>query len=68
MALGCDVRHAARLVYSRGVKLAVPGGGVPLGMGCEVCGRAACPRRAVPAIGRVVEVNGAFSRLVAIGV
>lgn len=62
VALGCDVRHAQRLVYARGLDLASPDAAVPIGMGCKVCEREACPQRAFPAIGRALEVNENRSR------
>ncbi|QIL43855.1 DUF2083 domain-containing protein [Acidovorax sp. HDW3] len=57
VALGCDVRHAPQLVYAKGLDLADPEAGVPIGMGCKVCERAACPQRAFPALGRALAVN-----------
>lgn len=62
VALGCDVRHAAQLVYSRGLNLADPEAAVPIGMGCKVCEREACPQRAFPPIGQVLDVNENRSR------
>ena len=62
VALGCDVRHAERLVYARGLDLANPDAAVPIGMGCKVCERDACPQRAFPAIGRALDVNENRSR------
>lgn len=52
VALGCDVEHAHRLVYARGLDLNDPQVPTPIGMGCRVCERAACPQRAFPYIGR----------------
>ena len=57
VALGCDVRHAPQLVYSRGLDLANPEAAVPIGMGCKVCERAACPQRAFPPLGRALDVD-----------
>jgi len=57
VALGCDIRHAAQLVYARGLDLADPEAAVPIGMGCKVCERDACPQRAFPPIGRALDVN-----------
>ena len=62
VALGCDVRHAPQLVYSQGLDLANPHGGVPIGMGCKVCERDACPQRAFPPMGRALDVNENWSR------
>lgn len=52
VALGCDVEHAHRLVYARGLDLSDPDVPTPIGMGCRVCERPACPQRAFPYIGR----------------
>lgn len=57
VGLGCDIRHAARLVYSRGLDLADPSSATPIGAGCKVCERANCPQRAFPPIGRTVAVD-----------
>jgi len=62
VALGCDIRHASQLVYSRGLDLANPEAAVPIGMGCKVCERDACPQRAFPPIGRALDVNENHSR------
>ena len=62
VALGCDIRHAPQLVYSRGLDLARPEAAVPIGMGCKVCERDACPQRAFPPIGRALDVNENRSR------
>ena len=55
IGLGCDLRHAHRLVYSHGLDLASPSALVPIGPGCKVCDRDSCPQRAFPAIGKPVD-------------
>jgi len=62
VALGCDVRHAPQLVYAKGLDLSDPAVAVPIGMGCKVCERLACPQRAFPPIGRALDVNENRSR------
>jgi predicted transcriptional regulator/plasmid maintenance system antidote protein VapI len=57
VGLGCELRHAHRLVYSKGIDLDAPNGGTPIGMGCKVCERPACPQRAFPAIGKELTVD-----------
>lgn len=57
IGLGCDIRHAHRLVYSQGLDLADPSAATPIGGGCRVCERAACPQRAFPAVGRPLAVD-----------
>ncbi|GLU48748.1 short-chain fatty acyl-CoA regulator family protein [Nocardiopsis ansamitocini] len=57
VGLGCELRHAHRLVYSTGLDLADPRAATPIGMGCKVCERPACPQRAFPPAGRALLVN-----------
>jgi XRE family transcriptional regulator, fatty acid utilization regulator len=57
IGLGCDIRHAGRLVYSKGLALADPAAATPIGAGCKVCERPACPQRAFPLIGRPLAVD-----------
>ncbi len=57
IGLGCDLRHAHRLVYSRGLDLTSPSSLVPIGPGCKVCDRVTCPQRAFPAIGKPLDAN-----------
>ncbi|MFT4056699.1 MAG: short-chain fatty acyl-CoA regulator family protein [Novosphingobium sp.] len=57
VGLGCDIRHASRLVYSRGLDLTDPAMATPIGAGCKVCERSACLQRAFPPIGRAVVVD-----------
>lgn len=57
IGLGCDIRHAHRLVYSRGMNLTDPAGAIPIGAGCKVCERPACAQRAFPPIGRNIVAD-----------
>ncbi len=57
LGLGCDIRHASRLVYSRGLDLGDPDVATPIGAGCKVCERPNCLQRAFPPIGRSVKVD-----------
>lgn len=68
IGLGCDVRHAARLVYAKGLNLNDPDVATPIGMGCKVCERENCPQRAFPFVGRPLEVNEHQSRFMPYGV
>lgn len=56
VALGCDIRHAERIVYSQGLSID-PSVATPIGMGCKVCERSQCPQRAFPPIGRALHVD-----------
>lgn len=62
IAMGCDLRHADRLVYSRGLDLKNPDAATPIGAGCRICERPACPQRAFPPVGRPLAVDGSVSR------
>ena len=57
IGLGCDIRHAGRLIYSRGLDLGDPGAATPIGAGCKVCERPNCQQRAFPPIGRPLTVD-----------
>jgi predicted transcriptional regulator/transcriptional regulator with XRE-family HTH domain len=64
VGLGCDLRHAHRLVYADGLDLASPSALVPIGPGCKVCDRDSCPQRAFPAIGKPLDPNPHRSRFI----
>lgn len=57
IGLGCDVRHAARMIYAQGLNLDHAEADTPIGMGCKVCDRPACPQRAFPHISKPLQVN-----------
>ncbi|MHA7666379.1 short-chain fatty acyl-CoA regulator family protein [Mycolicibacterium sp. HS_4_1] len=57
IGLGCDLAHADKLIYSAGIDLADPEAAVPIGAGCKICDRSACPQRAFPYLGRPVVVD-----------
>jgi XRE family transcriptional regulator, fatty acid utilization regulator len=57
VGLGCELRHAHRLVYSTGLDLDDRAAATPIGMGCKVCERPACPQRAFPTIGKQLTVD-----------
>ncbi len=56
IGLGCDVRQAGRLVYSRGLDLSSDSA-TPIGSGCRVCERDSCPQRAFPALGKSLDID-----------
>lgn len=62
IAMGCDLRHADRLVYSRGLDLRDPAAATPIGAGCKICERPTCPQRAFPPMGRPLAADGATTR------
>ena len=59
IGLGCELRHAHRLVYSEGLDLSGDAGvsATPIGAGCRVCERDNCPQRAFPALGRALDID-----------
>lgn len=57
VGLGCELRHAHRLVYSAGLDLDDKNAATPIGMGCKVCERQGCPQRAFPTIGKQLTVD-----------
>ncbi|MEU4266613.1 short-chain fatty acyl-CoA regulator family protein [Streptomyces sp. NPDC026092] len=63
IGLGCELRHASRLVYSDGLDLDNAAAATPIGMGCRLCERLDCPQRAVPPLGlplRIDQNSGTF--------
>lgn len=57
VALGCEIKHASKLIYSAGLNLEDKEAAVPIGVSCRVCERNNCPQRAFPPIGKKVLVN-----------
>jgi predicted transcriptional regulator/transcriptional regulator with XRE-family HTH domain len=64
VGLGCDLRHAGRLVYADGLDLTNPAALTPIGPGCKLCDRTGCPQRAFPAIGKPLDVSPDHTRFV----
>ncbi|MDB5474974.1 MAG: putative transcriptional regulator [Phenylobacterium sp.] len=56
IGMGCELKYAERLVYSRGLDLTDP---VATGIGpaCRICERPACPQRAAEPISRTLTVD-----------
>ncbi|MFE7277907.1 short-chain fatty acyl-CoA regulator family protein [Streptomyces sp. NPDC057623] len=57
IGLGCEIRHAHRLVYSDGLDLTSSSAATPIGMGCRVCERLGCSQRAAPPLGRPLLID-----------
>ncbi|MEU9320212.1 short-chain fatty acyl-CoA regulator family protein [Streptomyces sp. NPDC048295] len=57
VALGCELRHAGRLVYAEGVSLDDPRAATPIGLGCRICERRDCAQRARPPAGGRLAVD-----------
>ncbi|MBS0224204.1 MAG: DUF2083 domain-containing protein [Proteobacteria bacterium] len=62
IGLGCDLQHASRLVYSKGIDLGAIQAATPIGAGCKICDREGCPQRAFPPIGRRLAIDENRSR------
>jgi predicted transcriptional regulator/DNA-binding XRE family transcriptional regulator len=56
IGLGCDLKHAGRLIYADGLDRAHPLV-TPIGPACTLCPRPRCPQRAAPPAGRTLTVN-----------
>ncbi|MDR0735457.1 MAG: short-chain fatty acyl-CoA regulator family protein [Zoogloeaceae bacterium] len=57
VGLGCDVRHAERLIYSRRLNLKERENFTPIGVGCKLCPRENCLQRAFPPIGMPLAID-----------
>jgi XRE family transcriptional regulator, fatty acid utilization regulator len=57
VALGCELRHAGRLVYAEGLALDDPKAATPIGLGCRICERRDCPQRARPPAGGRLAID-----------
>ncbi|KAB8166391.1 ImmA/IrrE family metallo-endopeptidase [Streptomyces sp. 3MP-14] len=57
VALGCELRHAHRLVYAEGVALDDPRAATPIGLGCRICERRDCAQRARPPAGGRLTID-----------
>jgi predicted transcriptional regulator len=58
IGLGCEIKHADRLVYSRGLNIQTPHP-TPIGINCRLCERANCSQRAEPPASRPLLVDEA---------
>jgi predicted transcriptional regulator len=56
VGLGCELKYAGKLVYSRGLDIAAPVA-VEIGPSCRICERPACPQRAAAPINRTLLVE-----------
>jgi predicted transcriptional regulator/transcriptional regulator with XRE-family HTH domain len=56
VGLGCELKYAERLVYSRGLDLKDPVA-TAIGPACRICERPACPQRAAEPINRTLTVD-----------
>ncbi|MGC4935026.1 acetate metabolism transcriptional regulator RamB [Gordonia sp. DT30] len=57
IGLGCELRHAARVIYSDGLEIGPQARITPIGAGCRVCERQNCAQRAFPSLGTPLRFN-----------
>lgn len=62
IALGCEIRHAAKLVYAAGMDLETREG-TPIGVNCRLCERENCAQRAEPPITRTLILDETTRRV-----
>jgi predicted transcriptional regulator/DNA-binding XRE family transcriptional regulator len=56
IGLGCEIRHAAKLIYASGMDLD-NAEGTPIGVNCRLCERENCAQRAEPPITRTLILD-----------
>lgn len=56
IGLGCELKYASRLIYSRGTDLVQPVV-APIGPACRLCERPDCPQRAAEPVNRTLRVD-----------
>ena len=59
IGLGCEIRHAADLVYADDMDLTNPRAFEPIGISCRICERRDCHQRSVPPLERRLSVDHA---------
>ncbi len=57
ISLGCEVRHAAALVYADGMDVTRSDAFEPIGISCRICERRDCHQRSVPPLERQLVVD-----------
>jgi predicted transcriptional regulator len=55
IGMGCELKYASRLIYSRGMDLNNPAA-VAIGPACRICERANCPQRAAEPVTRTLTI------------
>ena len=56
VGMGCGMKYAARLIYTRGLDLSAPIA-TPIGPACRICERTACAQRAAEPIARNLDID-----------
>ncbi|GAB11618.1 putative Xre family DNA-binding protein [Gordonia araii NBRC 100433] len=57
IGLGCELRHAGRVIYSDGLEIGPQAKVTLIGSGCRVCERERCPQRAFPPLGVPLHID-----------
>ncbi len=57
IGLGCETRHADRLVYADDLDVDNPASYEPIGVSCRICERADCHQRSVPPVKAAIVVD-----------
>ncbi|MEX5727283.1 putative transcriptional regulator/transcriptional regulator with XRE-family HTH domain [Rhodovulum iodosum] len=57
IALGCEISHAANLVYADDLDLTKSAAFEPIGISCRICERRECHQRSVPPLERRLSVD-----------
>jgi len=57
IGLGCEIGHAAALVYADDLDIENPQAFEPIGISCRICERDACHQRSVPPLERRIRVD-----------
>lgn len=57
LALGCEIKHAAQLVYADGLETGKEAAFEPIGISCRICPRTDCHQRAVPPLQHPLSVD-----------
>ncbi len=60
IALGCDVRHAAALVYADDMDFTRAAAFEPIGISCRICERTKCHQRSVPPLEKRLSIDPAL--------
>ncbi len=57
IGLGCEVAHAARMVYADDLDIGNDAAYQPIGISCRICARSACHQRSVPPLEKALSVD-----------
>jgi predicted transcriptional regulator/DNA-binding XRE family transcriptional regulator len=57
IALGCEVRHADKIVYADNMGVSTDSAYEPIGISCRICERQLCHQRSVPPLERRLTIN-----------